>query len=193
MPDKHGNMITRRLAATVMLATILVLPVRSLTAAGDNSLQASGEYWIKANYLHRFAMFVEWPADAFTSPEAPLMIGVVGEDPFGGALHRLVDGKRIDKRRLVVERVDSPHDARRFHILFVSAKETGSLAEFAARLYGSSTLVVGESPNVLRDGGTISFTVRDNKVGYDVDLSAAKRARLTISSKLSSLARILRR
>ena len=113
--------------------------------------------------------------------------------PFGWALERTVEGKRINKRRIVIERVLSVQDARRYHIVFISVDDEPRMSEFSTRLNGQSVLLVGESDGVLKQGATIGFTVRDNKVGYDINLGAAKRARLTVSSKLLNLARVVQR
>lgn len=179
---------------TVVAALVLALlpPALGRLTASTTVSPRSPEYVIKAAFLYNFALFVEWPPDAFTTADAPLVIGIVGPDPFGSALQRTVEGKRINRRRIVIDRVQSPLEARRCHILFVGADDSERLSEFTMRLDGVSVLVVGETADVIKRGGTINFTVRENKVGYDISLDAAKRARLTISSKLLNLARIVR-
>jgi YfiR/HmsC-like len=191
MTTKRRGPLARVVAAALVVAALVCAPMARPTAAVEPAPQ-SPEYVIKAAYLYNFAMFVEWPADAFSGPSAPIVIGIVGADPFGSALERIVEGKRINKRRLVIDHVQSPQEARRSHILFVGAADPARLPEFASRLSGQSVLVVGEAADVVKQGGTIGFTVRDNKVGYDINLDAAKRARLTISSKLLNLARVVR-
>jgi hypothetical protein len=183
--------VARGVAAALAVVALVLSPAGQVTAAIQPSPR-SPEYVIKAAYLYNFAMFVEWPPDAFATPDSPLLIGIVGQDPFGWALERIVDGKRINKRRIVIDRVQSVQDAKHCHILFIGADDAARLPEFTARLDGASVLVVGDTDNVIKQGGAISFTVRDNKVGYDINLEAAKRARLTISSKLLNLARIVR-
>jgi YfiR/HmsC-like len=179
----------------VVIALILVALTWSPggSAAAVDGSPRSPEYVIKAAYLYNFAMFVEWPSDAFATPDSPLLIGVVGADPFGWALERTVQGKRINKRRIVIDRVQSVQDARRCHIVFISVDDDTRVSEYSTKLNGLSVLLVGDSEDVLKQGASISFTVRDNKVGYDVNLDAAKRARLTVSSKLLNLARMVHR
>ena len=94
-------------------------------------------------------MFVEWPSDAFARADSSVVIGVVGSDPFGWALDRTVQDKKIGKRQIVIERLQWGQDARRCHIVFVSGSDTARLSELAARLEGSSTLIVADS-----DGAT---------------------------------------
>ena len=181
----------------VVITALLVLaltwtPWGGAIASSDRPPR-SPEYVIKAAYLYNFAMFVEWPTDAFATAASPLVICVVGADPFGWALERTVEGKRINKRRIVIERVQSIQDARQCHIVFVGVDGDTRMSEFSTRLSSQSVLLVGESDNVLTQGATINFTVRDNKVRYDINLDAAKRARLTVSSKLLNLARVVHR
>jgi hypothetical protein len=174
-------------------------PVLLLLCAALPWLHASGaaaaptpEYLIKAAYLYNFALFVEWPADAFASQHAPLTIGIVGTDPFDVALDRTIQDKRVNGRPVVIKRLQWHQDLRQSHILFVGASEEARMPEIAARLQGQPILLVGETPDFARHVGTIGFAIDDNKVKLEVNLEAAKRARLNISAKLLKVARIVR-
>jgi hypothetical protein len=184
----------RRAAASLLALALLAAPLPAVSAAGAAGPR-SPDYVIKAAYLYNFALFVEWPADAFASADAPFVIGILGSDPFGDALTQIVSGKRINRRRIHVEVAQYAHDLRRAQLVFVSAADAPRLAELLVPAVSSGTpqLVVGETDVFLRHGGTISFTVRDNKVGYDINLEAARKARLVVSSKLLSLAGVVRR
>ena len=154
--------------------------------------EPSPEYLIKAAYLYNFAMFVDWPPDAFATRTSPFVIGILGADRFDRALERTVSGKRIDKRPIVVRRVDAPHELKRCHIVFVSSSDAARNADVLGRLDGLPVLVVGETPDFARRGGSIAFLVEDNRVRFEVNLDAARRAKLTISAKLLSLAKTVR-
>jgi YfiR/HmsC-like len=173
---------------------VLVLPLACVTgAAGAVAVgPQSPEYLIKAAYLYRFAMFTEWPADSFATPDSPIVLGIVNSDPFGSAIDQTVQGKRISKRRIVVERLNWNQDPRHCHILFVSSPDMTRINELRSRVDGLSILVVGDNVDAGRRGGTINFTVMDNKVGFEINVDAAKRARLEISARLLNLARIVR-
>jgi hypothetical protein len=175
-------------AAGILLAVLLVVP---RPAGAVDSSPRSPEYLIKAAYLYNFAMFVEWPADAFSRPDSAVVIGVVGADPFGWALDRTVQDRKIGKRPIVVERMQWGQDPRRYHIVFVSGSDAARLTDLATRLEGSPTLIVADS-DALWPRSAISFVVNDNKVGFEINLDQATRARLTISSKLLNLARVVR-
>ena len=150
------------------------------------------EYLIKAAYLYNFAMFVDWPAASFARPDSPIVIGVLGSDPFGAALDETVRNKSVNHRSIRIDRLQSTQDLSRCHILYVSPSDTSKLNEVAFRLDGSSVLIVGDSPGLAKRGAIITFSVEDNKVRLEVNVDAAKRARLSISSKLLNLARIVR-
>jgi hypothetical protein len=84
---------------------------------------ALSEYQVKAAYLFNFLKFVEWPDESFADPIAPIVIGVVGEDPFGNALPQVVIGKTVQGRDLVIRIYRAGEDLRGAHILFISASE----------------------------------------------------------------------
>src|SRR5437899_846096 len=105
-----------------VLALILVAAgalTGGIPQAGTQS-EAPTEYQIKAAFLYNFAKFVEWPADAFADPHAPIVLGVVGEDPFGNVLDKIVLGKTVNGRGLVIKRLKPGPDLRNCHILFLS-------------------------------------------------------------------------
>ena len=120
------------------------------------------------------------------------MIGVIGADPFDVALERTVRDKRVNNRPVVVRRLQWAQDLRQCHILFVSSSEGTRAGELTARLDGLPILLVGETPDFARRGGTINFAIDDNKVGLEVNVDTARRSRLNISAKLLKVARIVR-
>ena len=175
-------------AAVLALMALLVLPLPS--PAGDSSPR-SPAYMIKAAYLYNFAMFVEWPADAFATPESPIVIGIIGSDPFGWAIDRTVSDKRISTRRIVVERLQWNQYLRHCHIVFISGQDVARVAELSERLEGVSTMIVADTATP-GHRSPINFIVSDNNVGFQINLEPSRQARLTISSKLLKLARVVR-
>src|SRR5882762_8203434 len=87
----------------------------------------SRENQIKAVFLFNFAQFVEWPAQAFPEARTPLVIGVLGDDPFGAFLDETVRGEKVNNRPLVVQRYRRVEDIEICHILFISASETAKM------------------------------------------------------------------
>jgi YfiR/HmsC-like len=183
-------LLRRRFAQAAVVILLALLGITRPASAIDSSPR-SPEYLIKAAYLYNFAMFVEWPSDAFARPDSSVVIGVVGADPFGWALDRTVHEKKIGKRPIIIERLQWGQDPRRCHIVFVGGADTARLNELATRLEGAPTLLVTDG-DAARHRSAISFVVIDNKVGFEVNLEQASRARLSISSKLLNLARLVR-
>ena len=149
------------------------------------------EYQVKAAYLYNFLKFVEWPEDAFPDSLAPIVIGISGDDPFGDALPQVIIGKTVQGRDLVIHKYRSGEDMRGAHILFISPLEKKRLPQILSSLRGSSVLTVADTEGFLEAGGMIQFLSENNRVRFAINVDATSRAKLKISSKLLSLARVV--
>jgi hypothetical protein len=146
------------------------------------------EYQIKAAFLYNFAKFVQWPTQAFASPTSPIVIGVLGENVFGDDLEKTIRGKVINDRPLQFKQFHSVTEVTNCQILFISTSEKNSLPKILDGLQGASVLTVSETDRFTEAGGMINFVIEDDKIHFQINNEAAKKARLTISSKLLSLA-----
>lgn len=153
--------------------------------------EAPTEYQVKAAYLFNFAKYVEWPRGTFKTEDAPIVIGVVGEDPFGEALDDALEGKVVEGRKLVAKRFASAEDARGAQIVFIAASEEPRLRQDLATLSGRSVLTVGDVDRFAERGGIAGFYTEGSKVRFRINVAAAARADLKISSQLLKLARIV--
>lgn len=142
------------------------------------------EYQVKAAFLFNFAQFVEWPAAAFPEPDSPMVIGVLGEDPFGGDLEAIVRGEVVNGHPLTVERFGRVEEITACHILFVSKGEAARLDRILAALKGRSILTVGDMRDFAGRGGMIRFVTDRSRIRLRINLEAARADELTISSKL---------
>lgn len=158
-----------------------------------NAAVPAQEYEIKAVFLYNFAQFVQWPPEAFADKKAPLVIGILGSDPFGSYMDEAVRGETVDGRPFVVRRYDRPEEITDCHILFISRSESGRLDQILGSLKGKSVLTVGDMDDFSRDGGMIRFVTENNKVRLRINVEAAKSAGLKISSKLLRPAQIVSR
>ena len=150
----------------------------------------SKEYQVKAVFLFNFAQFVEWPTNAFPDAQTPLIIGILGEDPFGSYLDETVRGEKVNNRPLVVQRYRRMDEIKSCHILFISRSEADRLEEVLGGLKGRNILTVGDFEGFAQRGGMVRF-VTEKKVRLRINLEAAKAASLTISSKLLRPAEIV--
>lgn len=153
--------------------------------------QVSKEYQVKAVFLFHFAQFVEWPESAFASSSSPIVLGVLGDNPFGGFLEETVRGERVRGRPLSIQKFKDVDDIRTCHVLFVSGTESPRIHRALASLENRSVLTVGDAGDFSKQGGMIRFAVEQDKTKLFINVEAAKAAGLTISSKLLRAAQIV--
>ncbi len=146
------------------------------------------EYEVKAAYLYNFGKFVQWPDSAPAVRSGFFTICVLGQDPFGRALYRTVSGEAIGGRSVTVRRIAGPEKAAGCRIVFVSGSLDGDLAEVLRVLGAASVLTVSDMPDFLELGGMIRFVMSGNRVRFEINLAAARRAGLAVSSQLLKLA-----
>ena len=180
----------RRYGAPLLLLCLMVA-CSVLTYAAPAAEPIVDEYQVKAAFLFNFAKFVEWPNEAFSDPNAPLVITVFGEDPFNGSLEA-VKGKLVNNRKLTIRRVKDIQEIGKSNVLFVSPSARKELARILEALQGQNVLTVGEDGAFTQYGGIINFVKEDNRVRFEVNVTAAERAGLKISSRLLALARIVK-
>jgi hypothetical protein len=183
----HRSPIDRTALAPVARATALLLIV-SLVGSTRVAGQGSGEYSVKAAFLYNFAKFVDWPADAGNGTGA-IVIGILGDDPFGGTLDQVVAGKTVNGSRLAVTRLKFGQDLRRCHILFIGASEHKRLPQIFQSLNGAGVLTVSDMEQFHQQGGMIRFVIEQSKVRFEINVAAAEKAGLKVSSKLLALAK----
>jgi hypothetical protein len=177
---------TRRWTRGVRAAAIL-LGWLGLTARCEAADTPPIETAIEATYLYKFAAFVDWPTASFSSPGAPLVICIVGDDPFGVQLARAVSGERVGDRPLELRHLPTVDRNAGCHIAYVAGSDAQPLANILATLRGAPVLTVTGAPGDGRDRGIIQFVIVDNHVRFAIDAPQAVRSGLVISSKLLSL------
>jgi hypothetical protein len=150
------------------------------------------EYEVKAAYLYNFGKFVGWPAKVTAASEL-FSICVLGEDPFGSTFDATIAGESINGKKVVVKRIAKPQDAVSCRILFISSSEESRLKEILATLDNTSVLTVSDISQFTRRGGMIRFVMEANRVRFEVNLTTAEHAGLTLSSQLLKVAISVRR
>ena len=187
------NLMLRRLGILIVALSVSLSWAPELLAQASDSSDSS-EYLIKAGFIYNFAKFVEWPATAFAQPDSPIVIGILGTDPFGTLIDRIVENKKIGARGVVVKRLKwgmDLKDLKDCKILFVGASERAHVDDLVQIVKSLPILTVGETPGFAERGGVIRFVLEDNRVRFEVNVDAARQADLTISSRLLTLARII--
>jgi len=184
-----GTLVNRRVLG--LIAVIAVSAVLGWPGDCYGKSQAATEYQIKAAYIYNFAKFVDWPSKAFPDANSPIVIGVLGEDPFGDALEQAIKDKSVNGRKLQAKRFDGVRDVERCHILFISSSEKMRLSKALERVKGLNVLTVSDIGRFARQGGMIGLTMEHNKIGFEINVDTAKKAGLSISSQLLKLAKVV--
>jgi YfiR/HmsC-like len=180
---KRYRMLPHGAAALLILAGFLPLSV----LAGE----VPGEAEVKAAFVFNFIKFVEWPSSAFHSPEDPILLSVLGNDPTGAALASL-DGKKVSGRRVVVRKVPVLSGLERCHVLFVGASEKTALAPVLRAAQGWPVLTVADFEGFAGRGGTIGFVRQDDRVGFEISEETARKVGLKVNAKLLYLGKSVR-
>ena len=149
------------------------------------------EHTLKAVFLYSFGRYVEWPKNSFATPKSPFVIGILGEDKFGGALDEIAKKRTIQGRTIVIKRFATPEACKApCHILFVSRSLTGEQqTALIAKMLGKPVLLVGETPGFAEHGGTANFITDQDRISIEINVDAARRAQLHVDARLLSLAK----
>jgi hypothetical protein len=176
-PSDCGTALRRR---WLRVACVLVASWWSFAM----SATPAAEYHVKAAYLFNFGQFVEWPPQAYEAADAPFVIGVVGDDPFGTVLDEVVAGESLGGHAFVIKRFRNPKDISACHILFIGRNESARLDETLQVLKGRSVLTVTDIAGAEHRGAMIVLVNDRNRIRMRINVAAAKSSNLAISSKL---------
>jgi hypothetical protein len=151
------------------------------------------EYQVKAAFLYNFAKFVEWPPQAFDVAANPIIVVcIVGETPLYALLESAVIDKTAGNRSLAVRKVSDGQQATGCHILFIGRADRKRIPAVLAAITPWGILTVGETPEFVAEGGVVNFKLENGRVRFEISVDAARREKLRISSKLLSLAEIVK-
>ena len=143
---------------------------------------------VKAAFLVKFEPYVIWPAEAFPAADSPFNLCVVGGAPFGALLDRAAAGQGVAGHKIAVLRLTAVQAEAHCQMIYIATADAAGLRQVLASVAGTPVLTVTDSVTDPADKGMINFVVADNRVRFEIDAGAARRAGLDISSKLLSLA-----
>ena len=193
LKGRYGTAGRFRISPRLSTVFLLLLAIHCSCVRAE--AQVSKEYQIKAVLLFRLAQFVEWPTNRFSTPETPIIIGVLGRNPFGDALHLAVRGETAQERPIEILplRPDEVNRARNCHVLFISKSEAARVKEITSALSGHSVLTVSDMDGfVVSGGGMVRFLTDQNKVTLRINVDTAKAERLVLNSRLLRMAEIVK-
>jgi hypothetical protein len=185
---------------------VFVLFAASAAVSGQPAPAQSREYIIKAAFLYNLAKFVDWPENKATDNNDVITIGIVGKDPFGNAIDP-IEGKQVKGRKLLFKKIQGPSQLpnksdddkaklreyieqwRKCQIVFICSSEKRDFQEIIKSFTDYHVLTVGEMDKFIESGGILNLIPNEQKVVFEVNLVAARRAKLRISSEVLRLAK----
>lgn len=174
------------------LCRLLALPVGLLLATGVAGATAAAqpeslEVAVKAAFLPKFAAYVNWPPGAIGAPADPVMLCVIGRDPFGASLDAAAAHQKIDLHPILVRRLEGAEGAERCHIAFVAGSAKQNAKATLEALRGRPVLTVTDA-RLGSERGMVHFALKGGRVRFHIDDAMAARSNLSISARLLSLA-----
>lgn len=172
----------RRLLGAAALG--LALAAGRLPAQPGNGIERS----VKAAFLFKFLAYTDFPPAAFADAGTPLTIGVAGADDMAAELTRIVAGRSVNNRAVVVRTLHDGDSLAAVQLLFVGDSDPGRLQRLLKAVPPAPMLVVTDTEEGLQNGSVINFRIVDERVRFDVSLEAADKYNVKLSSRLLSVA-----
>jgi hypothetical protein len=184
-PGQHSRGGIRGLVVCLLALAVgagsLVRPVKAQSAAINE---------VRAAFLVNFAKFVEWPPDAFLSDTSPFVIGVLGDDTIAYFLRREINrSKPINGHELTVRIMKPDGPIRSCHVLYVGDLDAKLTDRILETLKNSPVFTVSAMDRFAIAGGVAQLIFENDQMRFAINLPAAHRARLLLSSKLMTLAK----
>lgn len=172
--------ISRNLTVAVLLA---------LAAAGYG-YAASDADRVKAAFVFNFIKFVEWPAESFDDPDAPIYVCVWGTKSTSALLATLHD-KTAKSRAIHVLYTRDAGKLARCHVLYVSKSSAGAYRSIIRGISGRSILSISDISEFAENGGLIGLYRSDNQMRFAINLKATQASGLRMSSTLLKFGKIV--
>jgi hypothetical protein len=163
----------------------------TLASGAYAGAQSASEADLRAAFVYNFAKFTEWPADAIT-PSGPIVLCVIDDAAVATALGQLVRGRTIGTHGLAVRRVKIDEELRTCHLLYAAGVDTPKTAVLLESVGASPVLTISDREGFAEHGGVANFLREDGRVRFVVNVESALRARLQVSSKLLTLAKLVK-
>lgn len=171
-----------------LLGFVLLCLICTASLAWGEDSSISKEYQLKAALIYSFTKYIDWPPSRFASPDSPLVIGVIGQNPFGDELEKIVEGRRVNGRGFIVKPIYSSKEIASVHVLFVPAgEEPRVVGDSMDLIQAPGVLTVGETEQFTVLGGIITFVTAGDKVHFEVNRESANRGGVSIGQQLLKL------
>ncbi len=174
---------------TYLLGTLILV---SVLGYGDLSFaQQAEEYALKASFVERFVQFVDWPDDPHSDASWPLVVGVIGEDPFKGYLGAAFDQPNHRHPGVEVKQIEVLDNIETCDLLFISKSESNELQSILDITADRPILTIGDTDGYTESGVIINFYVDGDRLHFKINIKAVNRSGLHLDSFLLDYAQIV--
>jgi len=181
--------MTRTPRAFVAVALLLALAGSARAAQAQDDLELK----VKAAFLFNFAKFTTWPPSKLKGGDSNLLLCVQGASAIGAVLEDTVRGRSISGHPIDVLQAPRSEDLRRCHIVYITATGDNRIQQELDALANNGVLTVHEADEA-QPGGVIRLFLSDaGRVRFEVNVTAASREQLALSSKLLEVSRVVNR
>jgi hypothetical protein len=170
------------------LVALLLAVAAGVVSCPTFAQSTDAERLVKAAYLFHFCTLVNWPTTAFPAPDAPLRVGVLGDDELADELQKVIASRPRGGRQIEVLKLRRGREPQGLQLLFVPESQRSAMASILAPYRGHPVLIVTESENALERGSMINFVPIQGSLRFEVSQQALSESRLEISSRLLSVA-----
>lgn len=185
---KLSTKVKRNIASCLTLLVFLLLNHASWAQARDSHIQGQSNDEIKAAHILKFQKYTTWPEEAM-SETTPLVIGVVGADEVAATLEQLAAKHEQSKQAVIIKKLDTGESVDGIHLLYIGEDHTWELTDWLAQASGKPILFVTDSGNNMPPGSIINFIQEDNRIRFDISLTAAEISKIKLSAALLTVAR----
>jgi hypothetical protein len=162
--------------------------LRVAPAAADARLPVEPQ--VKAAFLYNFVKFVEWPDGVVAA--GPITVCTIGSQAVADALKVATQQRRAQDHEVAVMQVTGDVVPKACHLVYLAAGDEASARRWLAALSGSPAFSVSDFERFAKLGGVANFFVDNGRLRFAVNVDAARRAGLRISSHMLALATIVK-
>jgi hypothetical protein len=169
----------------VILAVLWTLASTAASGGAGASQEQTIEHLTAAIVL-TFARFVEWPAEGFSTAAAPIVVGIIADEPVALALEAGARGKNVAGRTIAVKRLRWDSEVGDLHMLFLGEAEKRHLGVVLERARARPIVTVSSLSEFGRSGGMITLTIANGRLTFAVNSHATASSSVRLSSFLLS-------
>ena len=180
----HGAAWARRLLC--LLLVLLGLGQHPGAQSGERNTALAAQ--VASAYVYKFASFVDWPDDAFTQPDSPLAIGVMGADTLADVMSANLAGRQSNGRKLIVKKLRPGDSLAGIHMLYLGTLPRLELIGIYASLKERPVLTITESAEAFTLGSMINFVLAGERLRFEIALQSVAPSRLKVSALMLAAA-----